>query len=93
MELWGVLVHPELLQTAVTHLLVQDLHLLHPGHARQVLLQGEGGSELELQTNVRKDFIITEKASTKAFSLLKVSTSTFTLKNSINTLFMLTHSK
>ena len=79
MELRGVLVHPELLQAAVTHLLVQDLHLLHPGHARQVLLQG--GSELELQTKVRKDFIITEKASTKAFSLLKVPTNTLTLKN------------
>ena len=49
MELRGVLVHPELLQAAVTHLLVQDLNLLHPCHARQVLLQGEGGSELELQ--------------------------------------------
>ena len=64
MEVRGVLVHPELLQPAVTHILVQDLHLLHPGHARQVLLRGEGGSVLELQTMVRKDFIITEEALT-----------------------------
>ena len=48
MELRGVFVHPELLQPAVTHILVQDFHLLHPGHASQVLLQREGGSELEL---------------------------------------------
>ena len=64
MEVRGVLVHPELLQPAVTHVLVQDLHLLHPGHARQVLLRGEGGSVLELQTKARKDFIITEEALT-----------------------------
>ena len=65
MEVRGVLVHPELFQPAVTHILVQDLNLLHPGHARQVLLRGEGGSVLELQTKVRKDFIITEKAPTR----------------------------
>ena len=58
MELWGVLMHPELLQAAVTHLLVQDLHLLHPCHARQVLLQGEGGSKLELQSIANSAFTL-----------------------------------
>ena len=64
MEVRGVLVHPELLQAAVTHVLVQDLHLLHPGHARQVLLRGEGGSVLELQTKVRIHFTITDNTLT-----------------------------
>ena len=64
MEVRGVLVHPELLQPAVTHILVQDLNLLMTGHARQVLLQGEGGSELELQTKVRIHFTITDNTLT-----------------------------
>ena len=79
MEVRGVLVHPELLQPAVTHVLVQDLHLLHPGHARQVLLRGEVGSVLELQTKVRKDFIITTRRKPllyRTFSWLKASTFT-----------------
>ena len=36
---------------------------------------------LELETKVHEFFTITEKASTRAFSLLKASTSAFTFKN------------
>ena len=35
---------------------------------------------LELETNLRENFTITEKASPRAFSWLKVPTSAFTLK-------------
>ena len=38
------------------------------------------GWSLELQTKVREYFTITEKAPTRAFSLLKVPTSTITFK-------------
>ena len=51
------------------------------GRARHHEGQDRGGStQVELQTKVREDFTITKKAPTRAFSWLKVPTSTFTLK-------------
>ena len=49
-----------------------------PAAARQLALQA--GQQVELQTNVREDFTITEKAPTRAFSWLKAPTSAFTFK-------------
>ena len=40
----------------------------------------DGGWTVELQTKVREDFTIMEKAPTRAFSWLKAPTSAFTLK-------------
>ena len=39
------------------------------------------GSPLELSTNLREDFMITDKDPTRAFSWFKAPTSTFTFKN------------
>ena len=39
----------------------------------------------ELETKVLEDFTIKEKAPTRTFSLLKVSTSTFTLRSQLRT--------
>ena len=47
--------------------------LSHSGLGRQVEL-------VELETKVREDFTITEKAPTRAFSLLKAATTAFTFK-------------
>ena len=40
--------------------------------------------KVELQTNFREDFTITEKAPTRAFSWLKVRTSAFTFETLLN---------
>ena len=40
----------------------------------------QAGLRLELQTKIREDFTITEKAPTRSFSWLKRHTSTFTFK-------------
>ena len=60
--------------------------VIHPagGRPRQqqnAELFSERGEPLELETKVHEDFTITEKASTMAFSLEKVPTNTFAIKN------------
>ena len=40
----------------------------------------QAGTALELQTNLRKDFMITEKAPARAFFLLESAISTFTFQ-------------
>ena len=42
--------------------------------------QGDRGIIVELQTNLREDFTIMEKAPARVFSWLKAPTSTFTFK-------------
>ena len=60
--------------------------VIHPagGRPRQqqnAELFSERGEPLELETKVHEDFTIPENASTMAFSLEKVPTNTFAIKN------------
>ena len=55
-----------------------------PGDAQTIIIAFCYWLTVELQTNVRKDFTITEKDPARAFTWLKVSTRAFTFKTPLN---------